>query len=101
MTDVVTPMGLYKWKTLPMGFASAPGAFQNMMELIMAALSYEVAFVDLDGIIIFVRSFKEHLNRLDLFLQQLKSDGLKIKSPKFKFLQEKIHLQGTLHQTNP
>ena len=51
----VAPIGLYKWKRLPMGLASAPGAFQNLMELIMAGLSYEVAVVYLDDIIIFGR----------------------------------------------
>ena len=45
VTAFVTPMGLYKWKRLPMGLASAPGAFQNLMELIMSGLSYEVALV--------------------------------------------------------
>ena len=45
-----------------MGLASAAGAFQNLMELIMAGLSYEVALVYLDDIIIFGRSFEEHNN---------------------------------------
>ena len=85
VTAFVTPMGLYKWKRLPMGLASAPGAFQNLMELIMSGLSYEVASVYLDDIIIFGRSFEEHLNRLDLVLGRLKDAGLKIKGSKFRF----------------
>ena len=44
-TAFVTPMGIYKWKRLPMGLASAPGAFQNLMELIIVGLSCEVALV--------------------------------------------------------
>ena len=55
VTAFVAPIGLYKWKRLLMGLASAPGAFQNLMELIMAGLSYEVAVVYLDDIIIFGR----------------------------------------------
>ena len=51
----VTPMGLYKWRRLPMGLASAPGTFQNFMNLFTAGLSYEVASVYLDDIIIFGR----------------------------------------------
>ena len=60
------------------------------MELIMSGLSYEVALVYLDDIIIFGRSFEEHLNRLD----RLKHAGLKIKGSKSKFFQEKIHFLG-------
>ena len=39
LTALITPMGLYKWKRLPMGLASAPGAFQNLMELVFSGLS--------------------------------------------------------------
>ena len=85
VTAFVTPMGLYKWKRLPMGLASAPGAFQNLMELIISGLSYEVALVYLDDIIIFGRSFEEHLNRQYLVLGRLKDAGLKIKGSKCRF----------------
>ena len=77
-----------------MGLASAPGAFQNLMELIMSGLSYEVALVYLDDIIIFGRSFEKHLNRLDLVLGRLKVAVLKIKGSKSRFFQEKIHFLG-------
>ena len=40
-----------------MGIASAPGAFQNLMKLIFAGLSYEMALVFLDDVIVFGRNF--------------------------------------------
>ena len=61
LTAFITPLGLYKWKRLPMRLASAPGAFQNLMELICAGLSYEVALLYLDDVIVFGRIFDEHL----------------------------------------
>ena len=94
VTTFVTPMGLYKWKRLPMGLASAPGAFQNLMELIKSGLSYEVALVYLDDIIVFGRSFEGHLNRLDLVFGRLIDAGLKLKAQNEGFLQEKIHFLG-------
>ena len=54
VTAFLTPMGLYKWRRLPMDLASAPGVFQNLMELIKSGLSYEVALVYLDDIIKFL-----------------------------------------------
>ena len=98
MTAFVTPMGLYKLKRLPMGLASAPGAFQNLMKLIMSGLSYEVALVYLDDIIIFGRSFEEHLNHLDLVLGRLKDAGLKKKAQNAGFFRKNFISWDTLYQ---
>ena len=82
VTAFITPLGLYNEKRLPMGLASAPGAFQNLMELIFAGLSYEVTLVYLDDVIVFGRNFEEHLKRLELVFQRLSENGLKIKGSK-------------------
>ena len=81
-----------------MGSGSAPGAFQNLMKLIMAGLSYEVALVYLDDILIFGRSFEEKINRQDLLLGQPKDAGMKIKGWKCKFFQEKQVSGDILYQ---
>ena len=60
------------------------------MELTLAGLSYEVALVYLDDIIIFGRSFEEHLNRLDLALGRLKDAGLKKKAENADFCRKKF-----------
>ena len=73
VTAFITPMGLYKWKRLPMGLASPPGAFQNLIELIMRKLSFEVVLEYLDDIIIFGRSFEGHHKHLDLILDDLRT----------------------------
>ena len=94
LTAFITPMGLYKGKRLPMGLTSAQGAFQNLMDLILAGLSYEVALIYLDDIIIFGKSFEEHLSRLELVLCRIKEAGLKIKGSKCRFIQKRIHFSG-------
>ena len=83
-------MGLYKLKRLPMGLASAPGAFNNLIELIFAGLSYEVALVYLDDVIVFGRTFEEYLKRLELVFQRLSENGLKIKGSKCNFFQKRV-----------
>ena len=90
LTAFITPLGLYKWKRLPMGLAFAPGAFQNLMELNDAGLSYEVALVYLDDVIVFGRNFKENLIRLELVFQRLSENGLKIKGSKCNFFQKRV-----------
>ena len=96
LTAFITPMGLYKWKRLPMALASAPGAFRNSMELIFSGLSYEIALVYLDDIIVFGENFEEHLERLELVFGRLKKSGLILKGSKFKFFQKKIRFLGHL-----
>ena len=58
----ITPLGMYKCKSLPMGLACARGAFQNLMEF-FAGFSYEMTLVYLDDVNVFGRIFDEHLPR--------------------------------------
>ena len=95
VTAFVTPMVLYKWKRLPMGLASAPVAFQTLMELIMAGLSYEVASVNLDDMTIFSGSFEKHLSHTDLELGRLKDAELEINGSKYKICLKKKLFPGT------
>ena len=93
-TAFVTPDGLYQWKRLPMGLSTAPGAFQNLMEIVMSGLSMEIAMVYLDDIVVFGRTFEEHLQRLRLVFVRLRDAGLKIKAKKCDFLKRKIKYLG-------
>ena len=77
-----------------MGLASAPGAFQNLMELIFAGLSYEVALFYLDDVVVFGRNFKEHLKRLGLVFQRLSENEIKIKGSKCNFFQKRVSFLG-------
>ena len=95
VTAFITPLGLYKWKRLPMGrLASAQRAFQNLMEFIFVGLSYEVALVYLDDVIVFGRNFEEHLKGLELVFQRLSENGLKIKGSKCNFFQKHVSFLG-------
>ena len=94
VTTFIKLLGLYKWKRLSIGLASAPGAFQNLTELILAGLAYEVALVYLDDVIVFGRNFEEHLKRLELVFQRLSENGLKIKGSKSNFFQKRVNFLG-------
>ena len=48
-----------------MGLASAPGAFQNMMEMILNGLLYKIAWVHVEDFNPFGRKFEENLERLE------------------------------------
>ena len=90
LTTFITSMGLYEWKRLPMGLASGPEAFQNLMELILSGLLYEAALVYLDDIITFGKTFEEHLERFELIPCQLKEAWLKLRGSKCRFFWNKL-----------
>ena len=95
LTACITPMCLYKWKQLPMGLASAPGAFQNLMKLIFSGLSYEVALVYLNDFIVFGKNVEEHLERLQLVFGRLEKNRLKIKGSKCIFFNKECVCSAT------
>ena len=67
-TALRTPMGLNKWKRLLISLASAPGAIQNLIELILKRLLYEISFKYLDNFIIFgKKNLKNFLTEWNLF----------------------------------
>ena len=82
LTAFMTPMGLLKGKILSKGLASAPGAFETLLELSLSGLSYDIALVYLDDIVIFCRSCREPLERMEFNLGRLKEAELKIKGSK-------------------
>ena len=68
----IIPVGHYNWKRLSLGVASAPGAFENLKELVFSGLAYEVALVYLDDINVFGRTLEGNLLRLKKVFARLK-----------------------------
>jgi len=56
---------------LSFGLANAPSQFVRIMELVMSGLTYDVCLVYLDDILIFSKTFDEHLDRLATVFDRL------------------------------
>ena len=63
-TAFTTPMGLYEYSTMPFGLCNAPATFQCLMMFCFSDLNFDHLLVFLDDLLIFSRSFEEHLARL-------------------------------------
>ena len=74
--DDNTHRGLYRYKRLPFGVASAPGIFQQTMENLLQEIPGVVVY--LDDIFITCRTLHEHLNNLEHFLKQEQHHLLKV-----------------------
>ena len=65
LTAFITPLplGLYNWKRIFMGLASSPRVLQIQIELVIAGLSYKMAPMYLDDVIVFGLNFDKDLKR--------------------------------------
>ena len=63
-TAFVTKYGLYEFTKMPMGFKSAPMTFQRVMELALQGLQWQSCLIYLDDVVIFSKTFDEHIERL-------------------------------------
>jgi len=92
-TAFTTEQGLYQFKVLPFGLCNAPSTFERLMERILQGLRWEMLLVYLDDVIIFSKSVKEHIERLDVVFTKLKEAGLKLKPKKCNlFMREVVYL---------
>ena len=85
---------LSEFKVLPFGLCSAPETFERLVEFVLAGLIGTSCLVYLDDILIFSRTFEEHLVRLCEVLCRLKDAGLKIKPSKCFLFREEIGYLG-------
>ena len=78
-TAFATPNGLYEFNRMPFGFSTAPATFQHMMDIILSGLTYVICLCYLDDVIVFGRDMKEHCERLETVLLQLREHNLHVK----------------------
>jgi Reverse transcriptase (RNA-dependent DNA polymerase) len=70
----VPGMGQFEWKVVSMGPASAPSAFQCLVELVVKGLPNVVVYID--DLIIHSQTYEEHLQVLDTVFTCLSSHNL-------------------------
>ena len=93
-TAFITPQGLYEFVRMPFGLCSAPSTFSRAMACCLEGLNWEIALCFLDDIIVFSRSFDEHISRLSQVFERLNSFNLKLKPRKCEFFQPEVAYLG-------
>ena len=93
-TAFVTPMGLFEYTRMPMGLSSAPATFQRLMQSTMSDFIFQFLLVYLDDLLVYSKTFDEHLAHLDRLPQRIIDAGLKLKMDKCQFLRRQVHYLG-------
>lgn len=92
LTTITTQYGLFQFKRLPYGIASAPAIFQRLIDQMLSDIPFACAY--LDDILITGKSTEQHLQTLNKVLNRLKEFGLKCSLKKCTFFQPSINYLG-------
>ena len=75
-TAFTCKQGLFEWSSMPFGLKNAPATQQRMMDAILAGLNWQCCVAYIDDIVIFSKTFEEHMQTLDLVFAKLAEAGL-------------------------
>lgn len=92
LTVINTHKGLYRFKRLPFGIASAPAMFQKVMDTILQGIPRVICYID--DIMITGATEEEHLKNLEEVLCRLRSHGFRLKLSKCQFLRDSVDYLG-------
>ncbi|KAK3086720.1 hypothetical protein FSP39_022469 [Pinctada imbricata] len=92
----VGPLGFFEYHRLPFGLVNAPATYQRLMERVFDGLHLHICYIFLDDVLIFSKTFEEHLERLEQVLERLRSVNLKLAPKKCEFFRGKVKYVGNL-----
>ena len=84
----VGPLGFWECERMPFGLTNAPATFQRLMETSMGDLYLKYCLLYLDDIVIFSKTYEDHIQRLEAVFQKLHQAGLKLSPSKRRFFPE-------------
>jgi Reverse transcriptase (RNA-dependent DNA polymerase) len=84
-TALSTRRGLCQWTTVPFGIRNGPAAFQRLLDSVLAGPTFECCLLYLYDIIVYSKTFDEHLLSLDKGLTAIRSAGLKLNAKNCAF----------------
>ena len=77
-----------------MGLKNSPLTVQRVMEAVLRGLNWKFSFVYLDDIIVFSKTFSDHLFHLRQIFDRLRTAGLKLHPAKCSFAKREIRYLG-------
>ena len=94
ITGIRTHRGLHQFIRMPFGWRNGPAEFQRAMQEILAPFLWIFALVYIDDIIVFSRTFEEHVEHVQQVLRAVIKAGLTLSPPKCHIGYQSITILG-------
>ena len=93
-TTFRTHRGLFQFKRMPFGLRNGPSIFQRVMQGILAPHLWLFCLVYIDDIVVYSKSYEEHIDHLDLVLEAIERAGITLSPNKCHLFYGSILLLG-------
>jgi hypothetical protein len=89
-----THHGHFEFLVMPFGLTNAPATFQSLMNSVLQPFLRKFVLVFFDDILIYSRSWSQHLRHLNIVLQALRDHHLHVKRSECAFATASVAYQG-------
>lgn len=93
-TAFITQDGLFQFRKCPQGLKNSPAFFNRVLRKVFHDLLFKSCFLYLDDILIYSKTFSDHVQHLRQCLDKLKRNGLKLKPSKCSFAYQELKILG-------
>ena len=93
-TAFTTKFGIYEFKVMPFGLCNAPATFQRTMDYVLGDIKGKFVMVYLDDVIIYSKTFEDHMIHLKEVLKRIEDAQLRLKAEKYYFAASKLQFLG-------
>lgn len=100
-TAFVTQEGHFQWTCLPFGLKTSPAIFQRILSNIIRKYKMsDFATNYIDDILVFSKSFPEHIEHLEQLLEAIRKEGFRLKFTKCRFAENSVKYLGHIISNN-